>query len=60
MATRDSLHRAGAAALKSLLNGGGDHLKQVACACGEQAHYHDTRPKKLLTVLGPVEFERAY
>lgn len=60
MATRDGLHRAGAAVLTSLLTGGGDHLKQVVCVCGEQAHYYDTRPKKLLTVLGPVEFERAY
>jgi Uncharacterised protein family (UPF0236) len=60
MATRDGLHRAGAAVLSSLLAAGGEHPKQVACACGEQAHYHDTRRKKLLTVLGPVEFERAY
>jgi hypothetical protein len=60
MATRDGLHRAGAAVLSRLLSVSGGHPNQVACACGGQAHYHDTRPKKLLTMLGPVEFERAY
>ena len=33
---------------------------QTPCACGQTAQYHDTRPKELLTVLGPVKFQRRY
>jgi Uncharacterised protein family (UPF0236) len=36
------------------------HQTTTACACGAEAHYHDQRRRQLLTVLGPVEFERAY
>lgn len=60
MATRASLHRAGAALLTALLHQRGGHAATAACACGGQARYHDHRSKKLLTVLGPVELERAY
>jgi len=60
MATRAGLHRAGAGVLKALLAEPGGHAARVACACGEQARYHDHRPKRLLTALGPVDFERAY
>lgn len=60
MATRASLHKAGAAVLTGLLAVGGDHNAKISCACGAQAHYHDQRPKRLLTAVGPVEFERAY
>ena len=60
MAARASLHRAGAAVLTNLLKERGGHDPHVACACGKQAQYHDHRPKQLLTVLGPVEYQRAY
>ena len=60
MATRAGLHRAGAAVLTALLRQRGGHAAAVACACGGQARYHDHRSKRLLTVLGPVELERAY
>jgi hypothetical protein len=60
MATRAGLHRAGAAILTGLLTGEGGHTGQVACGCGQQAHYHDHRPKQLLTVLGSLRFNRAY
>jgi len=33
---------------------------RISCVCGHSAHYHDTRPKQLLTALGPVRFERGY
>jgi hypothetical protein len=33
---------------------------QTLCACGQTAQYHDTRPQELLTVLGPVKFQRGY
>jgi len=60
MAVRSSMHRAGAAALSRLLSMDARHPEQVDCACGQQARYHDTRPKQLLTVLGPLQIERAY
>ncbi len=60
MAARMSLHQAGAALLTALLHQRGGHAAAVKCACGGQARYHDHRSKTLLTVLGPVEFERAY
>lgn len=60
MATRTSLHRAGAATLTGLLAARSGHQTTTACACGAEAHYHDQRRRQLLTVLGPVGFERAY
>jgi hypothetical protein len=60
MATRASVHRAGAAVVRGLLAARGDHPARVACACGAQAHYHDQRPKRLLTALGPVDYQRPY
>ena len=60
MAARAALHRAGAALLTALLHRSGEHAAAVACACGGQARYHDHRSKTLLTVLGPVEWKRAY
>jgi len=60
MATRASLHRAGAAVLAGLLSDRAGHAPRTACACGAQAHYHDHRRKRLLTALGPIEFERGY
>jgi hypothetical protein len=60
MAARASLHRAGAALLTVLLRPSGGRAATAECACKGQARYHDDRPKTLLTVLGPVELERAY
>jgi hypothetical protein len=60
MATRAGLHRAGAALLTALLAERGCPASRAACACGAQALYHDQRPKRLLTALGPVQWERAY
>jgi hypothetical protein len=60
MATRAGLHRAGAAVLTGLLAEEGGHAGQVTCGCRQQAHYHDHRPKQLLTVLGSLQFKRAY
>jgi hypothetical protein len=60
MATRAGLHRAGAAVLTGLLADAGSPAGQVACVCGQQARYHDQRPKQLLSVLGPLRFHRAY
>lgn len=60
MAVRGAMHRAGAAALGRLLSLPAERTEPVACSCGETARYHDTRPKQLLTVLGPIAIERAY
>lgn len=60
MAMRSAMHRAGAAALSRLLSMDASHPAQVDCACGQTARYHDRRPKHLLTVLGPLQIERAY
>lgn len=60
MATRAAMHRAGAAVLTELLRSPPPDQRQVPCACGQPAHYHEMRPKRLVTVLGPVEIERAY
>ena len=60
MATRAALHRAGAVVLEELLASTQDAPRQVPCACGGWAPYHERRPKQLLTVLGRVETERPY
>jgi len=60
MAARASLHRAGAAVLSALLGEGVHHPDRVDCGCGRAARFHDTRPRRLLTVLGPVRFQRSY
>lgn len=60
MAVRGAMHRAGAAAVGHLLSLNASHLPRAQCSCGEQARFHSIRPKRLLTALGPAEFERAY
>jgi hypothetical protein len=60
MLVRGSMHRAGAEILGRLLSQGSGEPCQTPCACGHAAHYHDTRPKQLLTALGPVRFQRRY
>lgn len=60
MLVRDSMHRAGAMTVQRLLCLPVSHDQQVSCDCGQQARYHETRPKQVLTMLGPVVYERAY
>jgi hypothetical protein len=60
MAVRSAMHRAGAGALSRLLSRDAGHPAQLACGCGQSARYHDRRPRRLLTVLGPLEMRRAY
>ena len=57
---RNSMHRAGAAALQQLLGMPVSHDQTVPCPCGRKARFHENRRKQLLTMLGPVVFERAY
>lgn len=60
MLVRSSMHQAGASALSQLLSVPPEQPAEAACLCGHAARYHDTRPKQLVTVLGPVSMERAY
>jgi len=60
MLVRGSMHRAGAEILNHLLSSPSPELRQTPCTCGHTAQYHDTRPKQLLTALGPVQFQRSY
>jgi len=60
MLVRESMHRAGAAALERLLSRPTRQPPKVSCGCGHTAQYHDQRNKQLLTVLGPVQLQRSY
>jgi hypothetical protein len=57
---RDSMHRADAATVQRLRSAPVSHDRKVPCACGQETHYHESRRKQLLTMLGPVVFDRAY
>src|SRR5271165_1728832 len=60
MLVRGAMHRAGAEILSRLLSPPSGESSQTRCACGHAAHYHDRRPKRLLTALGPIKFQRGY
>jgi len=61
MATRSAMHQAGAAVLKELLQKSRNEVaREVACPCGQQARFHEMRPKQILTVLGRIYMQRAY
>ncbi|MEP6935716.1 MAG: ISKra4 family transposase [Nitrospirota bacterium] len=60
MLVRDSMHHAGAAMVQRLLSMPVAHDRKAPCACGQEARYHESRRKQLLTMLGPVVFDRAY
>jgi hypothetical protein len=60
MLVRESMHRAGAMTLQRLLSMPDSQAHYVPCGCGQQARYHETRSKQILTMLGPVVYERAY
>ena len=62
MAIRASMHQLGGVVLEKLLNadGGGYRGARLACAQGHQAGFVDYRRKEVLTVLAPVQVQRAY
>jgi hypothetical protein len=57
---RDSMHRAGAAILGRLLSMPAASPTPVPCDCGHTLKHHENRPKRLLTMLGEVHFQRPY
>jgi hypothetical protein len=60
MFVRQSMHRAGAAALSHLLHEGPPESPTIPCSCGHAARYKELRSKPVLTVVGPVEYQRPY
>ena len=59
MATRTATHQLGAKLLERLLSAPME-CEPVPCSCGQQARFHETRLKRLLTVLGPITIQRPY
>lgn len=60
MFVRESMHRTGSAALSQLLNEGPPEQRTIPCSCGHSAHYKELRSKLVLTVVGPVDYQRPY
>lgn len=62
MAIRASMHQLGGVVLEKLLNadGGGYRGARIDCGTGHQAEFVDYRSKEVLTVLAPVQVQRAY
>ncbi len=60
MATRAAVHRAGAVLLAEVLEPHGPVEREIPCPCGGTAVYWELRPKRILTVLGPLEIWRPY
>jgi hypothetical protein len=62
MDLRRSLHQAGAAALRELLQyeEPASDQRKLPCACGHTAAYVSLRSKLVITAVGPVELRRPY
>lgn len=62
MAIRSSMHQLGGSLLEKVLNadGGGYVGQEVDCGQGHRARWVDFRRKEIVTVLAPVQVERAY
>lgn len=60
MLVRESMHQAGAEVLSGVLSETSCTATHRVCACGGQARYYDRRARTVLTVLGPVQYERSY
>lgn len=60
MATRAATHQLGAKMLEKLFSGFTDCEQAVPCDCGQQAQFHEMRPKRILTVLGSITIQRPY
>ena len=60
-ATRAAMHRAGAAALRHLLQQPAESVPAtMPCPCGQTARYRQQRSRNLLTAVGPLRLQRAY
>lgn len=54
------MHQTGAAALSHLLDVDPPEQRSLPCSCGQTAHYKELRSKPILTVVGPVSYQRPY
>ncbi|HEY2383455.1 MAG TPA: ISKra4 family transposase [Terriglobia bacterium] len=59
---RAAMHRAGAAALSQLLrcDPPDQDKRGILCQCGQKARYREMRSRRILTVVGQVEFLRPW
>jgi len=60
MATRTAVHHLGATVLQQLLSAPAQFEREVQCPCGQRARFHEIRPKRLITVVGPLTLQRPY
>jgi hypothetical protein len=60
MAIRAATHQMGAKMLEKLLSAPLEFQQALPCGCGQQMRFHEMRPKRLLTVLGPIAIQRPY
>jgi hypothetical protein len=60
MLVREGMHRVGAAALSRLLSQGPPEQTKIPRGCGQTASYKELRSKPIVTVLGPVRYQRPY
>jgi hypothetical protein len=62
MAMRAAMHQAGAAALSQLLRCDlpSADKREIPCRCGQKARYREMRSRRILTVVGQVEFLRPW
>lgn len=60
MVTRAATHQLGAKMLEQLLSAPTEFERTVPCPCGQQACFHEIRPKHLITALGPITIQRPY
>ncbi len=60
MAVRAASHQLGAKMLQQLLSAPAELEREIPCPCGRPARFHQMRPKRLVTVLGPITIERPY
>src|SRR6266566_7365205 len=60
MAVRAAAHQLGAKMLEELVNAPADPARIVPCICGQEARFHQMRPKQVITAVGEVRIERPY
>jgi hypothetical protein len=62
MAMRAAMHQAGAAALSQLVRCDlpSPDKREIPCGCGQKARYREMRSRRILTVVGQVEFLRPW
>ena len=60
MRIRAAAHQMGAKVLQELLQAPESFERERPCGCGQKARFHQMRPRRLLTDVGVVRFERPY